>query len=61
MVEQTEKNQVYGQLHITAPIEDIERWKAYKEKRYNGLNAMSKMIRDFVNRGIDEEEANEED
>jgi len=42
----------YEQLHITVPVEDLEKWRAFKEKKYNGLNAMSMMVRGFVNEGI---------
>ncbi len=40
------------QIHITAPVSDLERWRQYKREKYNGLNAMSMMIRGFVNEGI---------
>jgi len=46
----------YVQVHITVPVEDLEKWQRYKEAKYDGLNAMSKMIRDFVNEGIAREE-----
>lgn len=45
----------YEQLHITVPVEDLEKWRAFKEVKYNGLNAMSMMIRNFVNDGINRE------
>ena len=51
-----QKGERYEQLHITVPVEDLERWRAFKEVKYNGLNAMSMMIRNFVNDGIDREE-----
>ena len=41
--------------HITVPLADWERWQAHKIRKYDGLNAMSKMIRDYVNEGITRE------
>lgn len=49
------KAERYVQVHITVPVEDLEKWRAFKEKKFNGLNAMSMMIRDFVNKGINRE------
>jgi len=45
----------FEQIHITVPVEDLEKWRAFKEQKYNGLNAMSMMIRNFVNEGIERE------
>lgn len=44
-----------GQHHITVPDDMWEAWLIHKNKKYNGLNAMSMMIRDFVNEGIERE------
>jgi len=53
MANRTKKSaERYVQLHITVPVEDVEKWRAFKEKKYNGLNAMSMMVRGFVNEGI---------
>ena len=49
------ENERHVQLHITVPVEDLEKWRVFKTKKYNGLNAMSMMIRDFVNECIDRE------
>lgn len=49
------KRDRYEQIHITVPVEDLEKWRAFKEQKYNGLNAMSMMIRNFVNEGIERE------
>jgi len=46
------KSERYEQLHITVPVEDLEKWREFKQKKYNGLNAMSMMVRGFVNDGI---------
>ena len=45
----------YEQIHITVPHEDLERWRVFKHMKYDGLNAMSMMIRNFVNEGIERE------
>lgn len=47
------KPKKFVQLHITVPVEDLEKWRVYKKEKYNGLNAMSMLIRDFVNEGIE--------
>jgi len=52
------KTQRYVQVHITVPVEDLVKWRAFKQKKFNGLNAMSMMIRDFVNEGIARESKN---
>ncbi len=44
------------QIHITVPKSDLDKWRAYKKLKYNGLNALSMMIRNFVNEGIEREE-----
>ena len=49
------KKDKYVQIHITVPEEALERWLAYKKYKYNGLKAMSLMIRNFVNEGIERE------
>ncbi len=47
------KSERYEQLHITVPVEDLDKGRAFKQQKYNGLNAMSMMIRNFVNEGIE--------
>jgi len=44
------------EVHLQVPKDMWERWQAHKEKLYNGLNAMAKMIRDYVNEGIARQE-----
>lgn len=44
------------QVHFTVPPDVWERMKAHKDKKYNGLPAMSMMIRDFVIEGIERDE-----
>lgn len=49
-------NEKYVQFQITISQSDLKRWKEVKRKKYNGLKAMSKMIRDYVEDGIKREE-----
>jgi len=49
------KSEKYVQIHITISPSDKVKWEAHKKLKFNGLNAMSMMIRDFVNEGIDRE------
>jgi len=48
----TDKEKSYTQIHVFVSREELEKWRAFKQRKYDGLNAMSKMIRDFVNEGI---------
>lgn len=47
-----QKPKKYIQMHITLTEEERDAWLAHKIKKYNGLNAMSMMIRNYVNEGI---------
>ena len=49
------KAERYEQLHITVPTSDLEKWRAFKLKKYNGLNAMSLLIRTAMNEYIERE------
>ena len=46
------KAERYEQMHITVSPKEKREWEAHKEKKFNGLPAMSMMIRNFVNDGI---------
>jgi len=46
------KQNKWVELHILVSKSDYRKWDAHKKARYNGLRAMSQMIRDFVNTGI---------
>jgi hypothetical protein len=35
----------FVQVHITAPPEDVKKWKEYKKLKYNGAPAFSMMMR----------------
>jgi hypothetical protein len=50
------KAERYEQLHITVPTSDLEKWRAFKKLKYNGLNAMSLLIRTAMNEYIQREE-----
>ena len=50
------KTQRYVQVHITVPVEDLEKWRAFKEARFNGANVMSYLIRNAMNEYIEREQ-----
>jgi hypothetical protein len=50
----TEKSE---QIHITVPTSDLEKWRAFKKQKYNGLNAMSLLIRTAMNEYIERKQA----
>jgi len=45
----------YEHLHVTVPTSDLEKWRAFKKLKYNGLNAMSLLIRTAMNEYIQRE------
>ena len=48
-------NERYTQMHITVPAGDLEKWRKFKEQKYNGLNAMSLIVRTAMNEYIERE------
>ena len=50
------KAERYEQLHITVPTSDLEKWRAFKEKHFDGANVMSFLIRTAMNQYVQREE-----
>ena len=53
MIAKKKKQSKYVEVHVLVPKSDFRKWEAYKQARYNGLRAMSQVIRDFVNAGVE--------
>ncbi len=46
------RNSKYIDVHVRVSVEDYQKWVAYKEVKYGNFQAMSYIIREFVNNGI---------
>lgn len=47
-------------IHLYVSPEEHEKWEEEKKIKYNGLRAMSQMIRNYVNEGIARDRAERE-